>query len=64
MLPLQYEILHLPCPVSYTEVHITTVETITLTFCCFLLLALVLSVGCVYKMFDRYQGVCSVFEIN
>lgn len=58
MLPLQYVILHWPCPVSYTDVHITTIETISLAFCCFLLLALALGVGCVYKMFDCYQGVC------
>lgn len=32
-------------------------EIITITFCCFLLLMLIVGVGCVYKMYDNEQGV-------
>ncbi len=58
MLPLQYVILHWPCPFSSTEVHMTATEVIAITFCCFLLLMLAVSVGCMYKMFNPKPGVC------
>lgn len=36
----------------------TTIETITIVFCCLLLLALALSVGCMHRMY--LQGECDM----
>ncbi|XP_054865755.1 carcinoembryonic antigen-related cell adhesion molecule 5-like isoform X2 [Amphiprion ocellaris] len=42
--------------VQVTEVFLTTIEVITVAFCCFLLLALAAGSACVYKMFDHNQA--------
>lgn len=52
----------LPYPFSSTEVFMTsieliTIEVVTVAFCCFVLLMLVVGAACVYKMFDHKQGV-------
>ncbi|XP_068584982.1 basement membrane-specific heparan sulfate proteoglycan core protein [Cebidichthys violaceus] len=41
--------------VRATEVFLTTIEVLTITFCCLLFLTLAVAVGCVYKMFDHKQ---------
>lgn len=58
-LPLQF-MLYFTGLVSFlsTDSSAMTVEIFAIVFCCFLLLMLAVSVGCVYLMFDRDQGVC------
>ncbi|XP_045904421.1 putative pregnancy-specific beta-1-glycoprotein 7 isoform X3 [Micropterus dolomieu] len=43
--------------VQVTEVFMTTIEAISIGFCCFLLVTLAVGVGCVYKMLD-HKRVC------
>ncbi|KAG8015163.1 Fc receptor-like protein 3 [Nibea albiflora] len=50
-------------PVQITGLHISTTEIISITFCCFVLLMLVVGAAIVYKMFDRKQGVSTVFVV-
>ncbi|XP_076584668.1 Fc receptor-like protein 5 isoform X4 [Chaetodon auriga] len=50
--------------VRVTEVVITTIEVITIVFCCFLLLTLAVGAACVYKMFDREQAQTHVASTN
>ncbi|XP_008278490.1 Fc receptor-like protein 5 isoform X2 [Stegastes partitus] len=39
--------------VQVTDVYLTTIEVITIAFCCFLLLTLAVVSACMYKMFDH-----------
>ncbi|XP_076584666.1 Fc receptor-like protein 5 isoform X2 [Chaetodon auriga] len=58
----------MPRATSSTEtppkVVITTIEVITIVFCCFLLLTLAVGAACVYKMFDREQAQTHVASTN
>uniref|UniRef100_A0A665UXH1 Ig-like domain-containing protein n=1 Tax=Echeneis naucrates TaxID=173247 RepID=A0A665UXH1_ECHNA len=52
-------------PFSSTGVYITTIEIISISFCCFLALVMAVFVGCVYRIFAQNQGVCvCVFVYN
>ncbi|KAF7656016.1 hypothetical protein LDENG_00047360 [Lucifuga dentata] len=42
-------------PPSKKNVFLTTIEAIAIAFCCFLLLALVMLMACVYRKFDHRQ---------
>ncbi|XP_070836137.1 Fc receptor-like protein 5 isoform X1 [Chaetodon trifascialis] len=58
----------MPRATSSTEtppkVAITTIEVITIAFCCFLLLTLAVGVVCVYRMFDREQAHTHIASTN
>ncbi|XP_029004060.1 Fc receptor-like protein 5 isoform X2 [Betta splendens] len=47
-----------PSPETPQNVHISSLEVITMAFCCFLLLMLAVGVACVYAMLHHRHGVC------
>ncbi|XP_028316502.1 Fc receptor-like protein 5 [Gouania willdenowi] len=50
--------------VQFTEVCLTTTEIIAISFCCFLLLVLLVSTVCVFKMLDNMRARSTVSKLN